>query len=92
MRYILLSFILVLFSCKKGTGNFTIKGIITDNSFNKGLDGATASLYQVTSSNSNKVFISSTTVGSDGSYSFVFKRDKVEKYILIVSSKLFLEN
>ncbi len=91
MRYVLLSLILVLFSCKKGTGNFTIKGVITDNSFNKGLDGASASLYQVTSSNSNKVLISSTALGSDGSYSFVFKRDKIEKYILTVSKNNYFD-
>jgi hypothetical protein len=38
-------FILILiassfFGCKKGAGTFTIKGIITDETFNTGLSGA----------------------------------------------------
>ena len=75
----------MLFSCKKGSSNFTIKGTITDTTFNQALSGATLSLYQVPSGTNNSVLISSTTVAADGSYSFTFKRDKMDKYILTVA-------
>lgn len=92
MRFILITivFSLSIFSCKKGTGNFTIKGTITDDSFSKGLDGATATLYQVTSDN-NKKLVSSVALASDGSYSFVFKREKMDKYILSVTKDNYFD-
>ena len=48
MKIIIVLLLLPLvFSCKKGTGNFIIKGKITDETFSTGLDGAIIKLYKV---------------------------------------------
>jgi hypothetical protein len=87
-------FILILiassfFGCKKGAGTFTIKGIITDETFNTGLSGATIELYKVPVASNNEILVESKTLGNDGSYSFTFPREQIEKYILRVNKNLY---
>ncbi len=78
-------FLALLFSCKKGKANFTLKGTITDITFNQNLSGATLKLYQVAVGTTQEDLIGTSTIGSDGSYSFSFPRDKMEKYILRIT-------
>lgn len=78
-------FLLIAVSCKKGKADFTLKGTITDITFNQNLSGASIKLYQVPIGSTNEELIQTSTIGSDGTYSFTFPRDKIEKYILRIS-------
>lgn len=90
MKYIfIITSVILLQSCKKGSANFTIKGIITDATFHQGLSGATISLYQYPTGSNTPSLIETTTLASDGSYSFTFKRDKMEKYVITVVKDLY---
>lgn len=77
------------FSCKKGTGEFTIKGKITDETFSTGLNGAVIKLYKVPVASSSKILVETQTLQEDGLYSFTFPREKTEKYILEVEKNLY---
>lgn len=90
LKYVLVLIVIsLLFSCKKSSGEFTLKGTVTDNTFNKGLAGATIELYKVPVASNNKVFVSSKVLGSDGNYSFTFPREQVEKYIIQIKKDLY---
>ena len=78
-----------LFACKKGAGDFTIKGKITDLTFNTGLNGATIELYKVPVASNNEFLVGNQTLGSDGTYSFTFPREQMEKYIIRVNKNLY---
>jgi hypothetical protein len=87
-------FILILIAtcflgCKKGAGTFTIKGVITDETFNSGLSGATIELYKVPVASNNDILVATKTLGNDGSYQFTFPREQVEKYIIRVNKNLY---
>ena len=69
-------------SCDKGKANFVLKGTIQDETFSTTLAGATIQLYQVQVGSASETYVSSQTIGSDGTYSFTFPRDNMEKYIL----------
>lgn len=87
MKRIVPGFFLILFvfsSCKKGKADFTLTGVITDQTFNSPLSGATVNLYATTAGGSSTDLIAQTTVGSDGAYSLTFPRDQVETYYLEV--------
>ncbi|NBR14909.1 MAG: hypothetical protein EBQ94_07440 [Flavobacteriales bacterium] len=77
--------ILLLFSCKKGAGNFTLKGKISDLTFNSGLDSAELKLYKVPVGSPTEILIETVILGADGTYSFEFPRERMEKYIIRVS-------
>lgn len=91
MRIFFIAFCLCFISCKKGSSDFTIKGIITDATFNSVLTNASVSLYQIPAGGSKKELISSTTLDLNGSYSFTFKRDKMDKYILNISKNNYFD-
>ncbi len=74
----------MVFSCKKDNIDFTLKGTISNSTFGGGLDGATVTLTQIPIGGSTPKIVGSSTLGSDGTYSFTFPREKVEKYILTV--------
>jgi hypothetical protein len=78
-------FILVFAACKKGKGDFTLKGVITDTTFSTTHAGAVVKLYQVPAGTTQEILIGTQTLGSDGAYSFTFPRDKMEKYIVKVT-------
>lgn len=84
---ILISLVIIFFSCEKGKANFVLKGTISDVTFSKKLDGATISLYQIVVGTSEEIFVASQTLGSDGNYSFTFPRDNMEKYILRITKE-----
>jgi hypothetical protein len=83
--------LVLLFSCKKGKADFTLKGTITDITFNQNLSGASIKLYQVPIGSTNEELIQTSTIGSDGTYSFTFPRDKIEKYILRISKTNYFD-
>ncbi len=73
--------VLAVFSaCKKGKADFTLKGTVTDTTFATGLDGATVSLYENEAGSTGTSLIGTSTLGSDGAYSFTFPRNQAESY------------
>lgn len=85
--FLCLSYMLI--GCEKGTGEFLIKGTVTDNTFSQGLEGATAALYKVPIGTSDELFVKSVVLSSNGSYEFVVPREKMERYILRVNKDLY---
>jgi hypothetical protein len=78
-----------LLGCEKGTGEFKIKGTVTDNTMNQGLAGATAALYKVPIGTSDELFVKSVVLSSNGAYEFVVPRERMERYILRVDKDLY---
>lgn len=72
----------ILSACKKGRADIILSGTITDGSFNTSLNGSTVSLFEV--SGGGQLELLETQTSSDGTYSFTFKRNPVESYILKV--------
>jgi len=83
--WIILLFVGLTFACKKGKGDFTLKGLITDTTFSSPFLGGIVKLYQIPAGTSQEILIGTQTLGSDGTYSFTFPRDKMEKYILKIT-------
>jgi hypothetical protein len=81
--------ILVLFSCDKGAGEFSISGIVRDDTFNTSLVGAEIALYKVPLASNTEQFIGSQTITADGKYHFTVPRERIEKYILRVTKQLY---
>ena len=72
--------------CSKKAIEYTIEGIVRDESFGSKAAGTTVGLYQFTPGTAgDPTFVTSAVTGADGKYSFTFKRDKVEKYQLVFS-------
>ncbi len=89
-QFLILIIVVSTFSgCKKGAGTFTIKGIITDETFNTGLSGATIELYKVPVASNNEILVDSKILGADGSYEFTFPREQIEKYVIRVNKNLY---
>ncbi len=87
MKYFFISFLLLFsfFSCKKrGKADFVLRGVITDATFNAPLSGTEIQLYEVSAGSGTAKLIGTKNTGVDGSYSFKFKRNNVESYILKV--------
>ena len=76
--------ILIFNSCTKGKSDVTIRGVITDSSFNTPLSGASVSLYEIAAAGGVSSLIGQATLSSDGSYSFTFPRNIAEGYELFV--------
>ena len=83
--------LLIFTGCEKGPADFTLAGVITDNSFSTPLNGATVKLYATAAGGASIDLIAQTTLGSDGSYSFVFERGKIETYHLSVQKSNYFE-
>lgn len=89
-RLITLLFIIgLLFSCEKGTGTFVIKGNISDQTFQTGLEGAVVSIYKVPIGTADELFVESLTLPANGNYEFSVPREKMERYILRVEKPLY---
>ena len=80
-----------LIGCKKGVGEFTLKGNISDSTFNTSLAGAVVNLYQVPVGTTDLELIGTQTLGPDGNYSFTFPREKMERYVLKASKDLYFD-
>ena len=59
---------LTLLSCKKGAGNFTLKGEITDLTFNTPLADTWLKLYKVPIGSSSLTLQDSVLLAADGKY------------------------
>jgi hypothetical protein len=87
-----LALLVVAFSaCKKGVADFTLKGVITDATFNKNLEGASLSFYKVPVGSVQPILVTTLTTGSDGAYSLFFPRESIEKYILRITKDGYFE-
>ena len=92
MRYLsIILLFLITVSCKKGQANFVLKGTITDLTFNQSLKGATVKLYQVPVGTTQNQLLNSSIIGNDGSYTFTFPRDKMEKYIMVITKTNYFD-
>ncbi len=80
--YLLISIFLVAAACKKGKADFTIKGVLTDATFNQSMAGISVSLYEIEAGTTTQSLIGTVSTGSDGSYSFTFPRNQAEAYLL----------
>lgn len=83
--------VLTLTACKKGKANFVVRGTITDNTFSQSLSGATIKLYETPIGTSELNLIGTTSTDSDGTYSFEFQRNKVDKYTLVLTKTLYFD-
>lgn len=82
--------ILLLFSdCHKGAGEFSISGVITDDTFGTGLNQAVVEIYKVPVASSTELLIETQTIGNDGHFHFIVPRERMEKYIIRVSKDLY---
>ncbi len=83
-------FITILSACKKGQSDFTIKGTITDATYNQPL--ANATIY-VTKTNQSGIESHLTTLQTDseGNYSFTTKRDRFNSVNLSLSKNGYFE-
>lgn len=81
----------MVFACKKGKADFTLKGTITDQTFVKNLSGAQIKLFSVPVGSTSQKEIGSMTIGTDGAYSFTFPRDKMEKYVLKITKSGYFD-
>lgn len=61
-----------------------MKGAISDTTFNTSLSGATVELYEIEAGGGETNLLGTASIASDGSYSFTFPRNPVEKYVLEV--------
>ena len=75
----------ILISCKKTVTIYTIKGTLTDQTFNQPLTNSTIDLYKITPGSTYQKHMGTFNVGSDGGYLFSFPREKAEKYILKIT-------
>lgn len=82
LTFLLLGLSIALFSCKKGRADIVLKGNIYDSTFNTTLSGGTVHLYEIEAGGGQTNLLGSATIASDGSYSFTFPRNPVDKYIL----------
>jgi hypothetical protein len=81
----------MLIGCEKGTGEFVIKGTVTDNTFNQVLEGATASLYKVPIGTSDELLVKSVVLSSNGTYEFVVPREKMERYTIHITKENYFK-
>lgn len=82
--YFFLLSTVALSSCKKGKADFTVKGTISDDTFNGALVGANVKIYEVEAGGGSSNLMGETTISSDGSYSFTFARNMAESYLLTI--------
>lgn len=80
-----------LSACKKGNLEYKIEGTISDKSFNTTLAGATVTLYVLKIGTSTPIEFGHVTTGSDGKYSFSFKREKYESISIKVTKDMYFE-
>jgi hypothetical protein len=78
------SLLFTLFAgCKKGRADFTLRGVIMDDTFGGGLSGGVINLYEVEAGGFSTTLIGTAQL-TDGNYSFTFPRNKAESYTVEV--------
>lgn len=82
---------LTLFQCKKDK-NFQVEGVVYDTSFKTNSADTKVELFVLKVGSINKYdLLESITTGSDGKYSFTFKREKVEGYKIVITKPNYFE-
>jgi hypothetical protein len=89
-------FILVLMlafsSCKKDkTLYFSIHGVVTDESFNKGMDNATVIVYEKAIASYDYTEVGRIKTDSDGKYELKFPRNRVEGYRVTIQKDFYFD-
>lgn len=83
---------LVFMGCKKKEFSFTLKGVVTDNTFSNTLAGATVILEEfIAGGSTSDDLIHTATVAADGSYEFIFERRKATKYTLTIKKDNYFD-
>ena len=90
-KYVLFASMLLLISCKKGAGTYVIKGEITDLTFDQGHSDAIVRLYKVPIGTQEMIPVDSATLESNGSYTFSFIREQIEKYVIYVEKEGYFD-
>jgi hypothetical protein len=87
MKKLLFIFTLIAFtySCEKGTGNFVLKGKVSDLTFDSGLEGAEMKIYKVPIGTTSELLIETIVLSADGNYNVSFPREKMEKYVVKIT-------
>lgn len=75
-------------SCKKKGIEYTIEGVVTDETFNTPGSGMLVELYE-TPAGGLKQLKASVVTGSDGKFSFKVKREKIEAFELSYTKNLY---
>ncbi|MBL4862063.1 MAG: carboxypeptidase regulatory-like domain-containing protein [Crocinitomicaceae bacterium] len=78
-------------ACKKGKADFTLKGSVSDNTFSTALTGATIKIYEIEAGGGETNLLASSTINSDGNYSFTFPRNKAESYRVEIRKNAYFE-
>lgn len=93
VKICVLLLVVSLSGCKEKEFDFTLKGNVNDTTFSGKLTGATVTLEEFLSSGvtSSDDLIHTTTVAADGSYEFVFKRNKATKYVLSIQKENYFD-
>lgn len=82
----------ILSGCKKkGKANFTIKGVISDETFSTSLGNAEVYIYELKAGANQMTEIGHTVTNSLGEYSFTFSRNTAESYYLTTSKHLYFD-
>jgi hypothetical protein len=69
-------------ACKKNVPlEFIIEGQVYDKSYNQNHDGGVVKLYKVLAATTQEILVD-TQVISNGTFKFVFERDRSEKYVI----------
>jgi 5-hydroxyisourate hydrolase-like protein (transthyretin family) len=71
-------------SCKKGVASYTLSGHVNDNTFSKGLEGATVSVTIHSPKDNSIQTVGTATVKADGTYEVTFERQNVSNYHMTV--------
>lgn len=91
LTFILFALGLGLTSCKKGRADIVLKGNIYDATFNSTLTGGTVKLYEVEAGGGATNLLATSTIGSDGAYSFTFPRNPVDNYIVEIRKEGYFD-
>lgn len=88
---LLVLFALTFDSCKKKTPlEFIIEGQVLDKSFNQAHEGGVVRLFKVPAATTQEILVEQQTI-TNGSYKFVFERDRSEKYVIRFSKDNYFD-
>ncbi len=89
--FLLIAISFAILSCKKGPGNFTLKGQVDDLTFDSPLSDIWIKLYKVPVGTTTLIIQDSVLITEDGQYQFSFPREQMEKYIIKVNKPGYFE-
>jgi hypothetical protein len=87
----LIALLISFVSCEKGQADFVLRGTLTDITLNVPHQNALVEIYKVPVGSSVTTKIGELVTGSDGKYTFTFKRDKTEKYVLKIQKEGYFD-